>query len=112
MEIDVQELVDRSFGFYGVSDNCFKIGRKVYEVLENEDDGLRSSLDHVRVVDPDGRPFFRRALARVTLKVDHERDFEGWKLVGDNGHTWLRFGTDFDDTYYPYFVFEYTPKRA
>jgi hypothetical protein len=29
-----------------------------------------------------------------------------------DGHVWLRFGTDNTDDYYPYFVFEYKPRRV
>jgi len=37
--------------------------------------------------------------------------FEGYEFRDiEDGHMWLKIGTDYADEYYPCFVFRYTPK--
>ena len=107
----MDELLGKRFGFYGVDNNCFKLGRKVYEAIEDEDDGYRSYLHSIEVVKVDGI-FFKKPLAYVEVKSTGDGDyFEGyWLEDTKDGHVWLRVGTDNADDYYPYFVFEYQPK--
>jgi hypothetical protein len=104
-----EEMVGKSFGFYGVDNNFFKLGRNVFLAKEDESDGYRSYLETVEVVtDVEKLIFSSRALDTVVIsKV--ENVFEGYELVGENGHVWLKVGTDHSDDYYPYFVFEYRP---
>lgn len=107
------DLVGKTMSFYGVDNNWFKLDRKVYEAVENEDDGYRSYLGSVEVVDRKDLIFFKRRLARVTVEEYGDGSFYGYVLrdVSD-GHVWLRFGTNNSDDYYPWFVFEYQPKGA
>ena len=101
------ELAGKRFKFYGVWNECFKLDDKIYEAVENPDDGYRSYLGTVEVREPHpSMTFQRRRIAWVTVLETDDHYF----LVDDTGHTWLKFGTDHTDCYYPCFVFEYTPK--
>ena len=104
---------NEEFDFYGVCNNEFKLGDTVYEAVEDPDDGYRSYLGSIEVKNSDGI-FFGMPLARVkAVAVSDHRDLDGWEFVDvTDGHVWLRVGTDCGDSYYPYFVFEYSPKRA
>ena len=107
----MDDLLGKKFGFYGVDNNCFKLDRKVYEAIEDESDGYRSYLDSIEVVDKDGI-FFDKPLAFVEVKYSEWGYFEGYWLEDvEDGHVWLRVGTDNADDYYPMFVFDYQPKR-
>ena len=117
----IEDLVGKTFNFYGVNCNCFKLNGTVWEAIEDEEDGWRSSLDSV-VESTDNLIFPQKRLARVTLEGCTDNDsghkfcdntFEGWQLKDvKDGHIWLRFGTDHCDYWYPYFVFDYQPKEA
>lgn len=113
--VDLGELVGKKFDFYGVADNCIKLNDKVFEVVEDESDGYRSSMDYVRVVEADGRPFFAAPLARVRLEKGPETGDDGpqdtWVLRDATGHVWVEFGTTNVGDYYPGFCFIYEPKR-
>ncbi len=108
-----------TFGLYGVDNNCFalRIGsvQRVFEALEDENDGYRSMLqDLVCVTDPNELAklvFSRRVLAQVRLE-DCPQDANLWRLVDvKDAHVWLEFGTHDDDSgYYPTFVFTFDPK--
>jgi hypothetical protein len=39
----------KELGFYGVDSNRFKLGSKVYEAIEDEGDGYRSSLNDINL---------------------------------------------------------------
>ncbi len=104
-----EDVVGKTFDFYGVNCNCFKLGFKVWEALEDPDDGWRSYMDSV-VSNFNTLVFSTAPLARV--KVEEDEDLEGYKLVElKDGHVWLRFGTDHSDHWYPMFTFEYHPKE-
>lgn len=107
--------------FYGVDNNCFKLGDAVYEALEDEDDGYRSYLRSINVTQTEGLIFFSQPLARVRVVVAGSEARFGWSpyeprssfyVLRDvvDGHVWLCIGTDGSDDYYPLFVFEYQPK--
>jgi len=103
----MDHLHGKRFGFYGVDGNCFKLGRDVYEAIEDEDDGYRSYLNSIEKVDFDGI-FFKQPLGTIEVKMTDD-----WYYLEDvkDGHIWLRVGTDDTDDYYPYFVFDYQPKK-
>lgn len=110
-EFNFDSLVGKKYSFYGVDNNQFKLGRVAYEAIENEDDGLRSYLGSVIVKNIKKSIFFRQAIADVYLISIDEGYFTGYQLVDvKDSHVWLRFGTDNSDDYYPWFVFEYSPK--
>jgi hypothetical protein len=112
---DFDDLVGNEFDFYGVYNNCFKLDDKVYEAIEDDSDGWRSSLDCVQVHvadDTEKLIFFGMPVARVVIEKVDENDFEGYKLIDlHDEHCWLRFGTGDYDDWYPFFVFEYSPKE-
>ncbi len=112
--IDPEDLVGEEFDFYGACLNELKLDDIIYEVLEDEDDGMRSSMDVIQIKsDEDSEGiFFDRPIARVYLEEGNNESFEGYRLVDvDDGHVWLTFGTDHSDSYYPMFVFIYEPKE-
>jgi hypothetical protein len=113
----IEALRNASFGvgvcidFYGVDNNCFKLGDHVFEAEEDESDGYRSCLREVHeVTNTGGLIFFQTPIAKVVVQEARGID-EGFRLLDvlDN-HVWLEFGTDNTDDYYPYFVFNYYPK--
>lgn len=107
--MEFNEIVEKTFKFYGVHDTSFKLGRYVFQAVEDEDDGYRSYLDCVRVIEDENLVFLRRSFANVKIESHNVGEFEGFRLVDANtGHVWLKFGTNHTDDYYPYFVFEYT----
>lgn len=110
-EIEMDTLAGREFDFHGVADNCFRLDGVVYEAIEDPDDGFRSMLECVRVVDAGGRPFFATPVARVTVRASAGADSDTWDLVdAEDGHVWLSLGTESTNDYYPWFQFEYSPK--
>jgi hypothetical protein len=110
-EFNFDSLVGKKYKFYGVDNNQFKLGSVVFEAIEDEGDGYRSYLNSVIVKDVEKSIFFKRAIADVWLVQEDDGYFDGYKLIDiEDGHIWLRFGTDNSDDYYPWFVFEYSPK--
>lgn len=118
MEIPAFErLVDGAFDYYGVDGNKFKIGDCVYEVIEDRDDGYRSSMSEIVPCEDTGN-FSQTPIARVIVcGVDrpytrlsedrYDAVDDGFCLIdyGDNTTCWLEFGTCNEDDYYPQFVF-------
>jgi hypothetical protein len=109
---------DEMLVFYGVWDNQFKLNDKVFEALEDPDDGYRSYLGTIAVVETESI-FFPNPLAAV--KVVKLQDIElignkdeptdGYAIVDVfDGHIWLKVGTEYGDGYYPCFIFQYFPK--
>lgn len=115
MEID-GHAVDLPEGvflpFYGVDGNCFKLGDKAYEVVEDPDDGYRSSMGAFERA-RGGLIFFPNPVAEVAARkatLNRKSNDEICELVDRDGHIWLEFGTANANDYYPYFVFDYSPK--
>lgn len=110
---ELENLVGSEANFYGVDNNCFKLGRQVFEAVEDESDGYRSYLGSIEVRDPKGLTFFGRPVAKVRIeKVDDGSSFDGYQLVDvRDGHVWLRVGTDHADYYYPCFTFQYEVRK-
>lgn len=110
--INMSDLVGLRAKFYGVDNNMFKLGKVVFEAIEDENDGYRSSLQCVRIVPKENMVGAKGLLAEVTItEIDDDR-FGGWALIDDLGYCWLKFGTDNRDDYYPSFIFDYSPKEA
>lgn len=96
--------------FYGIDSTRFKLGDTVYEAVEDEEDGYRSYLDTVAVVETNGLIFFEKPIAYVRVQEEPSDEyFKGFILIDEDQRIWLKFGTDILDYYYPLFVFEYTP---
>jgi hypothetical protein len=105
------KTVGRWYDFHGVDNNRFKLGKRVFEAIEDPDDGYRSYLGSVERTDGDGI-FFPLPLARVKVS-EFEQDRErGYSFTDKDGHVWLVFGTNSDDDYYPCFFFRYQPKPS
>jgi hypothetical protein len=111
-----EEIPDKNkvFAFYGVCGNQFKLEDVVFEAIEDPDDGYRSYLDTIKVIDSDGI-FQRTPLGYVYIlgveegSISNYGDsFSGYALVDiTDNHVWLVIGTDNTDDYYPSFVFHY-----
>ena len=105
--------------FFGVDGNCFKIGKQVWEAVEDQSDGYRSMLDCVRT-SAARHIFFSKAVDKVRLREatdeqivepGYSRDGHRlYQLVAEDGHVWLQFGTENLNDYYPGFVFWYRPR--
>lgn len=111
----LDDLIDHEFDFYGVDNTCFKLDDTIYEVIEDEDDSYRSMLGAVVVRDGKAKIFFGMPIARVVIQCEENGNYSTYTLKDlHDDHCWLRFGTDdyedYDDGYYPLFVFDYTPK--
>lgn len=109
---DFLSLIGKKFGFYGVDNLRFKLGRVVWEAVEDDSDGLRSYLETVQRVEQPDDVFFKRPLATVEIVDVCEGSMDGYGLRDvKDGHIWLLVGTDNVDDYYPSFVFSYAPKE-
>ena len=105
-------VIGKEFAFYGVDNECFKLGDQVFEALEDEDDGYRSYLGSVEVVNREGLIFFNTPLATVMVEEVDDAHSDGYQLVDvADGHVWLYFGTDHTDSWYPMFIFRYQPRK-
>lgn len=103
--------LDNVCKFYGVDNLTFKLDYDIYEAIEDPDDGYRSLLRCVRLKNSDELIFFRKSIAQVSVLTSDEEFFEGYEFRDiEDGHMWLKIGTDYADEYYPCFVFRYTPK--
>jgi hypothetical protein len=107
--------------FYGVDSHCFKLNNYVFEAVEDPDDGYRSCMAEIQMKDNiDNLIFFGTPIGRVRVEecsretnyADGIRCLDGYKLVDiEDGHVWLRFGTDESESYYPSFFFNYQTKN-
>jgi hypothetical protein len=114
---------ERTFDFYGAAEHQFKLDDTVWEAVEDPDDGYRSHLGFMAIVqEADRSIFFQTPIARVRVvhfvgsyDTDYgsKRDCDFFHLTdADDGHIWLTVGTDNTDDYYPCFTFHYEPKEA
>jgi len=117
--MNFDEMVDQPFEFYGIDNNQFRLGKLdtgelvTFEAMEDENDGYRSYLGSIEVIDSSESIFFQTPVALVRIAKSEKADtfFEGYYLVDvADDHVWLTFGTDNNDDYYPYFTFRYEPK--
>jgi hypothetical protein len=102
---------NKTYTFYGICGNQFKLNDTIFEAIEDPNDGYRSCLETIKVANSDGI-FSRNALAIVKIEEvedgGEDSSFSGYILVDiDTEHRWLFVGTDSSDSYYPYFVFQY-----
>lgn len=111
--MEFSELVGDEFLFYGVDNQFFKIDDTIWEVQEDPNDGYRSMLGTIEVCNNKAKNklFFREPIAIV--RVEEDPEIEGFRLRDtDHEHTWLQFGTDESESYYPCFRFNYTPMKV
>lgn len=111
-------LVGGTYLFYGVDNHMFKIGNSIYEALEDADDGYRSYLGSIEIMDTSKYTFQRYPFA--VIRIEHTDDgdidddyFRGYRFVDINtNHCWLKIGTNYGDEYYPCFTFDYMPDTS
>jgi hypothetical protein len=107
---------NKTYLFYGVDGNCFKLDNQIYEVIEDENDGYRSALGSVELKNNEisDKIFFNTPLAEVKIvdceKQSNSEPIKGWAIIDiKNNHMWLQYGTRDWEDWYPYFVFKYEP---
>ena len=100
------------------SELTFKFDNILWKALEDDMDGYRSMLDYVLYADSDMQKKFigTKNLANVVLEnIDNTDDggfFAGYVLKDiEDGHIWLRIGTNYMDEWYPCTVFQHIPKK-
>lgn len=103
---------NESYSFYGVHNNYFKLGDTVFEAIEDENDGYRSHLDTITLVNRSTSTVFSRfPLANVFIKCTLRDDIQVRLVDEEDNHVWLEIGTDYSNDYYPSFIFHYNPKK-
>jgi hypothetical protein len=109
--VNFSDLVGSRANLYAVdtAQYRFKLGKIVFQVNEDPDDGYRSVLKDVEIIDSPCFENYKILLAQVTIQVCSMTHIEGYDLIDDNGHVWLTFGTNHADEYYPGFHFYYEP---
>ena len=110
--MEFEELVGREFDFYGAAEHQFRLDDTTWEAIEDEDDGYRSYLGSIEI--PKATTMlFGQPIARVRVTVDKTDQHNLYRLMDIDGrHTWLTFGTENTDDYYPWFTFLYEPKST
>lgn len=117
-EIDLDFLCDQQFQLFlpkenSCLNNFFKLNDRIFQVLEDEEDGYRSRMDKVIELNTSLDGFSEKPIT-IELRKNQinqtnkfsDGDFEGYVLVDvRTDHIWLRFGTDNCRDYYPYFTF-------
>lgn len=107
--VNFDKLVGSKADLYYCNEvNRFQLGSVLFEAVEDEGDGYRSNMEEVIVVDTN-KPK-QGLLAEVTIKSSNT--IEGYSLIDDEGYTWLTFGTECYDEYYPCFIFNTFPKPS
>ena len=109
--IDFDRLKGLTASLYFCSHlNQFQLGSVIFEVVEDENDGYRSSMSEVRIIKTDAPKNSGDLLAIVSINKKYDGTFDGYQLIDPiTGHVWYEFGTSEYDDYYPCFVFRYTP---
>jgi hypothetical protein len=110
IDFDKLEGLNASLYYYNEM-NKFQLGSVVFEVLEDEQDGYRSTMGLVKVVDTNAQRVPGNYMGGVKIVKHSLSDFDGYNIVDENdGHVWLTFGTTDIDDYYPCFTFNFYPK--
>lgn len=113
--LTLDDIIGRRVGFCGVDNNTIAllVGDRIraFEVVEDEEDGYRSSLEEVREVPLGDMIHFGAPVAEVVVTKIETTRCDGYQLADDSGHVWLQVGTDDSYDYYPCFVFDYTPPK-
>lgn len=91
--------------------NRFQLGCMLFEVIEDEQDGYRSSMEEVQIIS-NNADTHSNPLSEV--RIERSRSISnGYALVDvEDGFIWLTFGTDDYDDYYPCFIFRVNAKAA
>lgn len=108
--IDFDTLIGSKAKLYNYVNDiyAFQLGSVLFEVVEDPNDGYRSSMEEVRILSDGNKKVSKDFLGDVIIEACPDADFDGYILRDvANGHTWLKFGTDNSDSYYPSFTFEW-----
>jgi len=110
--IDFSKLVGLQASlFYSNQLNLFQLGDVLFEVVEDENDGYRSSMKEVKILSQTKERKPSEYLAGIIIEVWDTDPYEGFQITDmSDGHIWLQFGTSYSDSYYPYFCFTFFPK--
>lgn len=96
--------------YYNNHSNQFQLGDVTFEVIEDEQDGYRSCLKEVKIIDENSRRDPGNFLGTVKITKNSSSSNEIWLLEDIiKNHVWYEFGTANFDDYYPSFVFNYEP---
>ena len=118
IEADLDFLLNQPFELFlpeGDLSGCyFKLDERIFQVLEDEDDGYRSRMGMVLELNTPLYGFSEKAVGTVVIKDastsspnSNYSEFDGYELNDiHTGYSWLRFGTDNCDDYYPNFIYE------
>ena len=105
-KVNISDIVGQIGNLYYCNDmNCFQLGSVKFEVLEDESDGYRSSMDCLKILSTNSE--CHQLLAEIKI-VDISTDNQtiyALQDTKDNSFNWVEFGTENTDDYYPYFVF-------
>jgi len=106
--MDFGETVGKEFKFYGVSETTFKIGPHTFEVSQTVQDSPCIFQGSITSKKDEKLEFLHQSLATVRVEQCTDYAIDGYELVDVNtGYSWLVFGTNVYDNYYPDFVFFY-----
>jgi hypothetical protein len=98
-------LVGEEAKLYSCNDiNCFQLGTVIFEVIEDEEDGYRSSMEEVAIVSNNNSS--NNFLDDVIINSPNIGYTLNSKTID---HQWLEFGTGNADDYYPFFIFNWNP---
>jgi hypothetical protein len=95
---------------YTVNAIRFILDGVTYEAIEDPDDGYRSYMSELRTTDEKVRYTFPSVDVLCSLSEKYDRNTLCFRDV-ENGKTILEIGTDHEDGYYPYCVFEWMPEK-
>lgn len=105
MDVQIDQLLGQIGNLYYCNEmNRFQLGTVIFEVMEDESDGYRSSMDKLCVIKQDAR--MSQLLGEVKVVDISKGDDKIYALQDTkDGFNWVEFGTDNADDYYPSFVF-------
>jgi len=116
----MQSLEGKVFKFYGAYNSediiepirQFKLNDLVFDCNEEEIDYEYDVLAVSEISTYNPEVFSQQPLALVKVLHMVQGEFHGWNFVDvRDQHVWLKIGTNIEDGYSAYSVFEYTPKQ-
>ncbi len=117
-DIRFDALVGYSWNFYGIDNQTFVIGtdahRCAFQVIEDQDDGYRSYLDHIEPVPLHTAIHSKTPIAEIVIvkEFNEFQSFDGFRFRDvTDGHIWLEVGTESYDSYYPVCVWNFYPRE-
>jgi hypothetical protein len=112
--VDFDKLVGLKANlYYNNNAQTFQLGDVTFEVIEDPDDGYRSYFREVQIINMNSEKKPGNLLGGVIIEAANHGDFGGYRITDElDGHVWLEFGTDHSDSYYPCFIYNFTPKAS